>query len=80
VKVLRKNGIGDGLRLDQAGAADDDDVYSLPSFVDDWMQVRKMPGAQRLCIVQTREETNTEASLAERAARRVVHDVEHLEH
>ena len=26
---------GDGLRADQAGAADDDDPYGLPSLVDD---------------------------------------------
>ena len=39
---------GDGLRADQAGAANDDDIHSLPSLVDDWrllngfeMQVRK---------------------------------------
>ena len=27
---------GDGLRADQAGAADDDDLQGLPSLVDDW--------------------------------------------
>jgi hypothetical protein len=27
---------GDGLRADQAGAADDDDLHGLPSIVDDW--------------------------------------------
>src|SRR5215211_5790631 len=27
---------GDGLRADQAGAADDDDLHGLPSLVDDW--------------------------------------------
>ena len=26
---------GDGLRADQAGAADDDDLHDLPSLVDD---------------------------------------------
>src|SRR5262249_9617807 len=27
---------GDGLRADQASAADDDDLHDLPSLVDDW--------------------------------------------
>jgi len=27
---------GNGLRADQAGAADDDDLHGLPSLVDDW--------------------------------------------
>jgi hypothetical protein len=34
VAALAQN--GDGLRADQAGAADDDDLHSLPSLVDDW--------------------------------------------
>jgi hypothetical protein len=27
---------GDGLRADQAGAADDDDLHGVPSLIDDW--------------------------------------------
>src|SRR6266403_1856004 len=34
VAALAQN--GDGLRADQAGAADDDDLHGLPSLVDDW--------------------------------------------
>src|SRR5215475_5369271 len=34
VAALAQN--GDGLRADQAGAADDDDLHDLASLVDDW--------------------------------------------
>jgi hypothetical protein len=34
VAALAQN--GDGLRADQAGAADDDDLHGLSSLVDDW--------------------------------------------
>src|SRR5215831_8611575 len=34
VAALAQN--GDGLRADQAGATDDDDLHGLPSLVDDW--------------------------------------------
>ena len=34
VATLAQN--GNGLRADQAGAADDDDLHGLPSLVDDW--------------------------------------------
>src|ERR1700693_2389907 len=34
VAALTQN--GDGLRADQASAADDDDLHGLPSLVDDW--------------------------------------------
>jgi hypothetical protein len=34
VAALAQN--GDGLRADQAGAADDDDLHGLPSLVDEW--------------------------------------------
>jgi hypothetical protein len=34
VAALAQN--GDGLRADQAGAADDDDLHGLPFLVDDW--------------------------------------------
>src|SRR5215831_8598863 len=68
VAALAQN--GDGLRADQAGAADDDDLHGLLSPCRrletlKWvrMQVRKISGPQRACIMQTREETNTEASL-----------------
>src|SRR5262249_58540436 len=61
---------GEGFRADQAGAADDDDLHGLLSPCRrletlKWvrMQVRKISGPQRACIMQTREETNTEASL-----------------
>jgi hypothetical protein len=33
VAALAQN--GDGLRADQAGATDDDDLHGLPSLVDD---------------------------------------------
>src|SRR5436189_1740167 len=34
VAALAQN--GDGLRADQAGTADDDDLHGLPSVVEDW--------------------------------------------
>jgi hypothetical protein len=34
VAALAQN--GDGLRADQAGAPDNDDLHDLPSVVDDW--------------------------------------------
>jgi hypothetical protein len=36
VAALAQN--GDGLRADQAGAADDDDLHGLASLVNDWRQ------------------------------------------
>src|SRR3979490_1774217 len=38
VAALAQN--GDGLRADQAGAADDDDLHGLPSLVDDWRTLK----------------------------------------
>jgi hypothetical protein len=68
VAALAQN--GDGLRADQAGAADDDDFHGLPPLANDrnaleWvrMQVRKKSDPQRACIMRTREATNTKASL-----------------
>ena len=39
VATLAQN--GDGLRADQAGAADDDDLYGLPSVADDWRPLKE---------------------------------------
>src|SRR5437763_9451820 len=41
VAALAQN--GDGLRADQAGAADDDDLHGLPSLVDDWRRLIALP-------------------------------------
>src|SRR5262245_55554062 len=66
VSALTQN--GDGLRADQAGAADDDDFHSLPSLVDDWRpsnantQDRKNPDLNaRVCKPAIK--TNTDASV-----------------
>jgi hypothetical protein len=41
---------GDGLRADQAGAADDDDFHDLPRVVDNWrpqmVRMRALPGCR----------------------------------
>jgi hypothetical protein len=43
---------GDGLRADQAGAADDDGLHHLPSLVDDWKSLAHIPqmGTRPSCI------------------------------
>src|SRR5262245_60347617 len=57
VAALAQN--GNGLRADQAGAADDDDLHGLPSLVDDWRPLNantseKKSGPQRARIISVR--------------------------
>ena len=60
---------GDGLRADQAGAANDDDLHGYPRLStsgDPCMgsnASEEKSGPQQACIMQTREAANTEASL-----------------
>src|SRR6185295_2395364 len=42
---------GDGLRADQAGTADDDDLHGLPSLVDDWRRITSIcPSLRAICV------------------------------
>src|SRR5262249_34842147 len=50
VAALAQN--GDGLRADQAGAADDDDLHDLASLVDDW----RTPKRVRIQVKTSRED------------------------
>src|ERR1051326_2134937 len=62
VAALPQN--GDGLRADQAGAADDDDLHGSPLPADDWrppwfrMQVRKNSRAFSDVAAQARNSSN----------------------
>src|SRR5262245_21616121 len=67
VAVLAQN--GNGLRADQAGAADDDDLHGLPSLVDDWRALNantseKKSGPQRACIIASVRNTPLVVPLA----------------
>src|SRR5262245_17974858 len=67
VAALAQN--GNGLRADQAGAADDDDLHGLPSLVDDWRPLNantseKKSAPQRACIIASVRNTPLAVPLA----------------